>query len=72
MTEWKASITLRIPPTIREELEEVAAKEKRSLGNLGSVLLEWATQQLRTVNGSTERLLKTQIKPSADAKRAGR
>jgi hypothetical protein len=72
MTEWKASITLRIPPTIREELEEVAAREKRSLGNLGSVLLEWATQQLRAVDGSTERLLKTQIKPSADAKRAGR
>lgn len=57
MGEWKVSVSLRIRPTLRVELSEFAAREQRSLGNIGPVLLEWAFAQLNAV-GSTERLLK--------------
>jgi hypothetical protein len=61
MGEWKAQISLRIRQELRREMEEVAARERRKLGNVGEVLLEWAFEQLK-VAGSTERLLKFKIK----------
>ncbi len=62
MGEWKAPLSLRVRRDLRTALEEIAARDKRSLGNLGEVLLEWSFQQLQLV-GSTERLLKCSIRP---------
>jgi hypothetical protein len=60
MGEWKAQISLRVRQELRREMEEFAARERRKLGNVGEVLLEWAFEQLK-VAGSTERLLKFKI-----------
>ena len=60
MGEWKAQISLRVRQALRAELEQFAAREKRKLGNIGEVILEWAFDQLKAV-GSTERLLKYKI-----------
>jgi len=62
MGEWKAPLSLRVRRDLRTALDEVAARDKRSLGNLGEVLLEWSFQQLQLA-GSTERLLKSSIRP---------
>ena len=62
MGEWKAPLSLRVRRPLRASLEEFAARDKRTLGNLGEVLLEWSFEQL-LVAGSTERLLKYKIKP---------
>jgi hypothetical protein len=45
---------------LRRELEGVAERERRKLGNVAEALLEWATLQLR-VAGSVERLMKVQL-----------
>ncbi len=60
MGEWKAPLSLRVRQDLRAGLEEVAAREKRTLANIGEVILEWGFQQL-LVAGSTERLLKYKI-----------
>lgn len=57
---WKTTVTMRIQPDLKDELAKVAAREKRSLGNLGGILLEWALEQLQSV-GSTDQLLKSKI-----------
>jgi hypothetical protein len=57
MGEWKIQISVRVSPAMRAELEKYAAAEKRTLGNFGAVILEWAFEQLKLA-GSTERLLK--------------
>ena len=61
MGEWKASVSLRIRPALRIELEQFAAQEQRTLGNMGSLLLEWAFEQLKAA-GSTERLRRSKIR----------
>lgn len=61
MGEWKAPLSLRVRRDLRAALEEFAARDKRTLGNLGEVLLEWSFQQLQVV-GSTERLLKYKVR----------
>jgi len=69
---WKSSVTMRIRADLREELVGFAAREKRSLGNVGALLLEWAFEQLK-VAGSTERLLKCKIRaPRAHSHRRDR
>jgi len=60
MGEWKAQLSLRVRQDLRRELEEFAAKERRKLGNLGELILEWAFEQLKTA-GSVDRLLKYQL-----------
>jgi type II secretory pathway component PulM len=60
MGEWKASVSLRIRPALRIELEQLAAREERTLGNIGSLLLEWAAKQL-IIAGSTENLRKCKV-----------
>jgi len=60
MGEWKPPLSLRVRQDLRAGLEEVAAREKRTLANIGEVILEWGFQQL-LVAGSTERLLKYKI-----------
>jgi hypothetical protein len=58
--EWKAQISLRVRQELRRELEGVAEREHRTLGNVPESLIEWAAEQLRAV-GRTERLLKFKI-----------
>jgi hypothetical protein len=62
MGEWKAQISVRVRQALRTELEEFAAREKRKLGNIGELILEWGFEQLKAA-GSTERLLKYKIRP---------
>ncbi len=62
MGEWKAQISLRVRQDLRREMEAVAEKERRKLGNVAELLLEWAFEQLK-VAGSTERVLAYKIKP---------
>jgi hypothetical protein len=62
MGEWKAQISVRVRQALRAEMEEVAARERRKLGNLAELLLEWGFEQLKAA-GSTERLLKFSLKP---------
>ncbi len=60
MGEYKVQLSLRVRQALRAELEQFAARERRKLGNIGEVILEWAFEQLTAV-GSTERLLKYKI-----------
>ena len=62
MGEWKIQVSVRVSPSLRSDLEQYAARERRSLGNFGAVMLEWAFEQLKVV-GSTERLLKYRLCP---------
>src|SRR5467141_4034076 len=57
---WKVQVSFRVRQDLRQELEEVAERERRTLGNVGRALLEWAALQLR-VAGSVERLMKYQL-----------
>jgi len=63
MGEWRVQVSVRVSPALREEMERYAEKERRTLGNFGAVILEWAFEQLKAA-GSTERLLKYKIRPS--------
>jgi len=60
--EWKAQISLRVRQALRTELEEFAAREKRKLGNVSEVILEWGFEQLKAV-GSIDRLLRYKVQP---------
>ena len=69
MGEWKAPLSLRVRNELRAQLEQYAAREKRTLGNLGELLVEWGFEQLK-IAGSTERLLKYKIvSPAGHPKR---
>lgn len=59
MGEWKATVTIRIPPSLRDELIRFACGEQHSLGNLGALLIECGRglQQLNAA-GSTDKLLR--------------
>ena len=61
MGEWKAQISLRVRQALRAELEEIAAREHRKLGNLAELLIEWGSRQLNEA-GSTEVLLQSRIR----------
>jgi hypothetical protein len=62
MGEYKVQLGLRVRQALRVELEEFAAREKRKLGNVGEVILEWGFEQLKQA-GSIDRLLKYKIRP---------
>jgi hypothetical protein len=64
MGEWKAPLSLRVRQALRAELEQFAARERRTLGNVGELLMEWGFEQLK-IAGSTERLLKYKIRPKS-------
>ncbi|MGA9883521.1 MAG: hypothetical protein WBQ34_07370 [Candidatus Acidiferrales bacterium] len=53
-------MSLRVRRDLRAELEEFAARERRTLGNVGELILEWGFEQLKAA-GSTEQLLKSKI-----------
>ncbi len=61
MGEWKAQISVRVHQDLRRELESVAARERRTLGNLGGLLIEWSFEQLKAA-GTTEKLLRFKIR----------
>jgi hypothetical protein len=61
MGEWKAQISLRVRQALRMELEQMAARERRKLGNLAELVLEWGFEQLKEA-GSTERLLQCRLR----------
>ena len=61
MGEWKVQLGLRVRQALRIELEEFAAREKRKLGNVGEVILEWGFEQLKAA-GSIDRLLKYKVR----------
>jgi hypothetical protein len=56
MGEWKISVALRMRCELRTEMIAFAEQEKRSLGNLAAILLEWSFEQLKAA-GSTTKLL---------------
>ncbi len=53
--QWKVGVTLRMRGGLRAEMIAFAEGEKRSLGNLAAILLEWSFEQLKAA-GSTTRL----------------
>jgi hypothetical protein len=53
MGEWKVQVSFRVREDLRRELQCIAEQERRTLGNLGRGLLEWAAAQLH-VAGSVE------------------
>ena len=70
MGEWKAQLSLRVRQALRAELEEFAARERRKLGNVAEVILEWGFEQLKA-SGSIDRLLKYKIRPSTPHPKRG-
>lgn len=68
MGEWKVQVSFRVPQKLRGELQAVAERERRTLGNVGQVLLEWAAAQL-PVAGSIERLMRVQLTSKKEASR---
>jgi hypothetical protein len=56
MGEWKISVALRMRGDLRTEMIAFAEQEKRSLGNLAAILLEWSFEQLNAT-GDTTKLL---------------
>ncbi len=54
MGEWKVQLSLRVKQSLRLEMEEIAARERRTLGNLGEILVEWAVGQLRGAGSTTK------------------
>ena len=61
MGEWKVQLGLRVRQALRLEMEEFAVQEKRKLGNIGEIILEWGFEQLKAA-GSIDRLLKYKIR----------
>jgi hypothetical protein len=61
MGEWKAQVSLRVRQALRAELEEFAARERRKLGNIAELILEWGFEQLKNA-GSIEKLMKYRIR----------
>jgi hypothetical protein len=51
----RVNVSLRLRRDLRAEMIMFAEQEKRSLGNLGAILLEWSFEQLKAA-GSTTRL----------------
>lgn len=47
MGEWKAQVSVRIRQTLRIEIEEFAAKERRTMSNISELLLEWSIAHLK-------------------------
>jgi hypothetical protein len=62
MGEWKTALSIRVRRSLKEDLQKIADREYRKLGNLGELLMEWSFAQLK-VAGSTERLLKVSLTP---------
>ena len=64
MGEWKTALSIRVRRSLKDNLQKIADREYRKLGNLGELLLEWSYEQLLAV-GSTEKLLRGKFSPPA-------
>jgi hypothetical protein len=64
MGEWKIPISVRVPQTVKDDLQKFAGREHRKLANLSEILMVWACKQLKAAK-STERLLKCNVHPSS-------
>lgn len=71
MGEWKAQISVRVRQALRAELEEIAVREHRKLGNLTELLIEWSSKHLKEA-GCTEELLRSEIRLRDDLARQSR
>jgi hypothetical protein len=71
MGEWKIAVTLRMRGDLRAEIIAFAEQERRSLGNLAAILLEWSFGQLKAA-GSTTRLFGQSAKRLNKLTRDGR
>lgn len=58
MGEWKAQVSVRIRQALRAEIEEFAAKERRTMSNVSESLLEWGVAHLKTA-GTIDLLMRT-------------
>jgi len=67
MGEWKAQLSLRVRQALRTELEEFAARERRKLGNITELILDWGFEQLK-VAGSVDRLSEIPFGQTKDRK----
>jgi len=65
----ESQVSFRVRQAFRDELAKFAAQEKRTLGNLGELILEWGFEQLKAV-GSTHRLLKCKFQVAPARRRA--
>jgi hypothetical protein len=68
MGEWRVQVSVRVSQALRADLEKYAANERRTLGNFGALILEWAFEQLKAA-GSTEKLLKYKIRGSGNQRK---
>jgi hypothetical protein len=64
MGEWKIALSIRVRQALKDDLQRIADREYRKLGNLGELLMEWSYEQLTTA-GSTEKLLTRKVRSSA-------
>ncbi len=60
MGEWKTALSIRVRRSLKDDLQKIADREYRKLGNIGELLMEWSYEQL-VAAGSTETLLKYKI-----------
>ena len=60
MGEWKTALSIRVRRSLKDDLQKIADREYRKLGNLGELLMEWSYEQL-VAAGSSETLLKHKI-----------
>ena len=67
MGEWKAQLSMRVSQDFRHEFEAWAEKERRKPSSLGSELLVWSFEQLKTA-GSLTRLLGHKLGKPKDKK----
>ena len=51
---YKVNLSLRVKQELRLEMEQLAARERRTLGNLGEILVTWAVEQLREAGSTTQ------------------
>jgi hypothetical protein len=42
MGEWKTALSLRVRQSLKDDLQRIADREYRKLGNLGKLLMEWS------------------------------
>jgi hypothetical protein len=57
MGERKTALSIRVRRSLKDDLQKIADREYRKLGNLGELLMEWSYEQL-VAAGSTEALLR--------------
>jgi hypothetical protein len=60
MGEWKTALSIRVRRSLKDDLQKIADREYRKLGNVGELLIEWSYEQL-VAAGSTEKLLKCKV-----------